>query len=313
MLHIVMIIIKFVGILFLCLLCFLILLGCALIFVPVRYEAEGSYLEKIEGKFRFSWFLHFLSVQASYAGEKTALIIKICGIPLRKKKKPETDKKQKKIRKDIKHKKLELKKAKEEEQHQSQEQESNIDKKVENTNTKSTENEKILSDDSHSEEELQENKTEHKKHEKEQHKESKINFTQKIKQIIEKPKKKIETLKQLKEKIGSFFQENDIKSVLGLGKSQVLIAFKHFRPRKLVLNLHFGFEDPSMTGIVLGILCILYPFYKNTMNIKPNFENKVLEGDFYCKGRIRFFHMMTIGFRLWKDKNFRKMIKNFIK
>ena len=50
MLHIVLTIIKFVGILFLCLLCLFVLLGCALIFVPVHYEAKGSYLEKIEGK-----------------------------------------------------------------------------------------------------------------------------------------------------------------------------------------------------------------------------------------------------------------------
>ncbi len=307
MLHIVMIIIKFVGILFLCLLCLLVLLGCALIFIPVRYEAKGSYLEKIEGKIRFSWFLRFFSLQASYAGEKTTLIIKICGIPLRRKKQ-KSEKKQKKIRRDIKHEKTEQEKS---ETPQKQERDIFLAREEEEGNT---EGKKDLSGDECPKKELQKDREMFREFEGEQkQRRFKINLFEKIRETIEKIKESIKTVQKTKERIKSFLEENDIRAIFGLCKSQVLILFKHFRPRKLILNLRFGFEDPSITGMVLGILCVLYPFYRNTINIKPDFENKVLEGDFYCKGRIRFFHMLVIGFRMWRDKNFRKMIKNFIK
>ncbi len=307
MLHIVLTIIKFVGILFLCLLCLFVLLGCALIFVPVHYEAKGSYLEKIEGKIRFSWFLRFFSLQASYAGEKTTLIIKICGIPLRRKKQ-KSEKKQKKTRRDIKHEKTEQEKS---ETPQKQERDIFLDREEEKGNT---EGKKDLSGDECSEKESQKDREVFQEFEgKQEQKKFKINLFEKIKQTIKKIKESIKTLQKTKEKIKSFLEENDIKAIFGLCKSQVLILFKHFRPRKLILNLRFGFEDPSITGMVLGVLCVLYPFYRNTINIKPDFENKVLEGDFYCKGRIRFFHMLAIGCRMWRDKNFRKMIKNFIK
>lgn len=180
MLHIVLTIIKFVGILFLCLLCLFVLLGCALIFVPVHYEAKGSYLEKIEGKIRFSWFLRFFSLQASYAGEKTTLIIKICGIPLRRKKQ-KSEKKQKKTRRDIKHEKTEQEKS---ETPQKQERDIFLDREEEKENT---EGKKDLSGDECSEKESQKDREVFQEFEgKQEQKKFKINLFEKIKQTIKK-------------------------------------------------------------------------------------------------------------------------------
>ena len=61
---------------------------------------------------------------------------------------------------------------------------------------------------------------------------------------------------------------------------------KFLRPKKLTGNLHFGFEDPSVTGKVLAVLGALYPFYGEHIRINPDFENEIFEGDVLVKGNI---------------------------
>ena len=58
-------------------------------------------------------------------------------------------------------------------------------------------------------------------------------------------------------------------------------------PRADRLYLHFGFEDPATTGQVLGSLSILYPICGEKMELCPEFNEEILEGEVKCHGRIR--------------------------
>ena len=59
---------------------------------------------------------------------------------------------------------------------------------------------------------------------------------------------------------------------------EIIRILKSIRPRKYKAELRFGFEDPSLTGELLGIIALLYPKLKDDVRVIPDFENKVFEG-----------------------------------
>ncbi len=85
------------------------------------------------------------------------------------------------------------------------------------------------------------------------------------------------------------------------------------KPRCRKGRVHFGFEDPSLTGKILGILGIFYGFYGDTVRIEPDFERHVLEGELELSGKIRLFLLFRTGFLLYREKEIRyifKLVKN---
>ena len=70
-------------------------------------------------------------------------------------------------------------------------------------------------------------------------------------------------------------------------------------------NLHFGFEDPYITGKVLAGAAILYPFTAEHIDLEPDFEQAIIEGDIEIKGRIRLIYFVVIGIKLILNKNIR--------
>ena len=55
---------------------------------------------------------------------------------------------------------------------------------------------------------------------------------------------------------------------------ELKFLWKHSRPRKADLTLHFGFEDPSWTGQCMGVLSILNVWYPGRIFLKPEFEHR---------------------------------------
>ena len=67
---------------------------------------------------------------------------------------------------------------------------------------------------------------------------------------------------------------------------ELKFLWKHSRPRKADLTLHFGFEDPSWTGQCMGVLSILNVWYPGRIFLKPEFEQEIFEGTLYIKGHM---------------------------
>ena len=61
-----MLILKIAGLIILILLCLILLLLAVLLFVPVRYRAEGKKYADLRGKARVSWLFGIFSVHAAY-------------------------------------------------------------------------------------------------------------------------------------------------------------------------------------------------------------------------------------------------------
>ena len=87
--------------------------------------------------------------------------------------------------------------------------------------------------------------------------------------------------------------------------------WKHSRPRKADLTLHFGFEDPSWTGQCMGVLSILNVWYPGRIFLKPEFEQEIFEGTLYIKGHMMLAVPLLSIFRLWRDENVMKIYRRF--
>ena len=103
-------------------------------------------------------------------------------------------------------------------------------------------------------------------------------------------------------------QDKDTKTFVAKCFKVLGCILRHIRPRKLKLRGTMGFDSPDVTGKVYGYLCILYPFYGNNICITPDFENNILEGNLYCRGRIYICVLVWNALKILIDRKLYKLI-----
>jgi hypothetical protein len=120
---------------------------------------------------------------------------------------------------------------------------------------------------------------------------------------------KISLLWKKWERIKLFYETNRLEIVKIWNSIKKIV--KHILPKKFSAKVEFGTEDPATTGQLLGLLAVFYGYYGNSVQLEPNFQEEILQGEVFCKGRIRLFTLLIICIKLIVDKNFRRLIKNF--
>ena len=67
-----------------------------------------------------------------------------------------------------------------------------------------------------------------------------------------------------------------------------------------------------LTGLSVGICQaydlftkIFYPLFMDNVKVDPDFEQTILEGELFLKGRLRIVSAVRIAWRLFRDKNVR--------
>ena len=305
MLHIIGLIFKFIGILILILLGIILLLIAGVLLIPVKYEISAMFpgkIEDIRADVKVSWIFHILRVRWKYENGSSDLSIKP-QINLKKKKDGQAD--------DIDTEEAltmlsddsgqipeiseQMQETKREEEPAAVEEEKPVagqaeDKPDEQAEPIQTEKE---------EEESKENK-----------------FVGILRMIIEKAKKikftfkticdKIKMISEKKEKVLNFIDRDYFQQAFRRLKHEMIWVKRFLKPKNGRLSLHFGFEDPYYTGRALAFLSMIYPFVGDHMSIDPDFENPVLEGEFYLKGQIRMIYSLIFGLKLIIDKNVRR-------
>ena len=83
----------------------------------------------------------------------------------------------------------------------------------------------------------------------------------------------------------------------------------HTLPRKFEGMVHFGTDDPALTGQILGILSIGMPIYKEHLKIVPAFDRAIFEIQVHGKGRIQIGYYLYVLLVAALDKNIRNVIK----
>ena len=125
--------------------------------------------------------------------------------------------------------------------------------------------------------------------------------------LLHMPEKASETIETLTD----FWNlEENVKARESIWR-ELKFLWKHSRPRKADLTLHFGFEDPSWTGQCMGVLSILNVWYPGRIFLKPEFEQEIFEGTLYIKGHMMLAVPLLSVFRLWRDKNVMNMYRRF--
>ena len=92
-------------------------------------------------------------------------------------------------------------------------------------------------------------------------------------------------------------------------KKQLLRVLGMLKPRVCRVKVLAGTGDPAGTGQLLAFYGILYPFIGNCVSVEADFENKVMDVDLFVKGRVRVFVFLLAAFQLFINKNIRRLIK----
>lgn len=319
MLHIILAILKIIGITLAAVLLLLLLLFLLLMFVPLRYELHGRrYPKVLEGRVRISWLLHAISLKAEFKEGSLMAVLGICGF--KKQIFPPIEKLPKKIRK----KKRQKTKPQEELEDSGQ-----ADPVLELPVPAQEGSIEIEEGKSGPALEEQTEDFDEPKEEMEMEPEGSSGFIRKIirkirgfwYKLYQSLQKAIRMFRELfqkggmaKEKFKSFIKllKSDLTRVLfGRYKGFLLYLLKHIKPRKIKGSLRFGFGDPSFTGQAAGLLYLLLPANFAGVDILPDFHHTVLEGELSVKGHIRACHLARIGWKVFRDKELRRFIKKW--
>ncbi len=346
MLHIVLLILKIIGIILGALLAVLLIGLCIALFVPVRYQIEAGRTEAegappIEASVKITWLLHLINIRIRYPADVylrvRIFLFTIFRLPQERKKergrkvsgKKKNDKEEaagKRNRNDAENKhgrSQEVESGRNAESSQSVEGGRNAESSqsledvgkaasVRSEAQKSTAAESIQKLES-----VQEPG----------HEKQKIPFLKKLKKKLVQIRRifqkiwytltgicdKIKTIWENIEYYTDILRSDTFKQAFSLCKDELFSIFSYIRPRKFQADLTVGMDDPAATGKILSYYGMLYPFIGSCVNVIPDFERKRMEGTVFIKGKIRLFNFIKAALRIYFNKDIRKLLKLFKK
>ena len=332
-------ILKIIGIILLVLLGIVLFVVAVILLVPIRYEGEGRKEETLCGHIKITWLLHLISASASLSPDGTNICIRIAGKTIYpKSQKPPKQKasKQKPSKQSSSKQNLPNQPAVLSEEIK-EVYEPTVPKQEPKTNSQTEQIEQKLESKQQQREEDKETQSQTKKkntnsseqniNSSEQDTSSKpkkdpISFLKQkfdaVKQKLLSLKKKLvgikTNLQKTKEKLDywkNLLLSDPMKEAFSTLMKKAKALLRHILPTKLSGRVHFGFEDPSLTGKILAYLSMVYPFTKDTLIIEPEFETQelILEGNLSFRGRIRLGYLLYLVLSVVLNKNIRRQYK----
>ena len=342
MLHIILLILKIIGIVLLCILGILILSIVCALFVPVRYRIKVTR-EEGEGKppftayVKITWLLHLVNILVRYPADVVLrvrlTVITLFRLPQKDKagKKKESRQKKQKVPEGNQEKEQVLQAENPPHEDMSQ---INMDASIQRKNTSESHEDDYVAFESGftQSDDLPEQgqKPDVPEPEETSRTEEKFSLIAKIKEIIDKIKQFVEKIKEFFENIQYTIRKfcDKIKSVLDnieyyrqviesepfnqswqLCRKELTSLYKRVRPDKFEAEVTIGMDDPATTGQILAIYGILYPFIGQNVQIAGDFERTHIEGNIYIRGKIRAFTFLRTAIRVYFNKDIKRLIK----
>ena len=325
MLHIILTILKIIGILILVVLALLLTVIGVVLFVPIRYRVNGKKDEEsFFVKAEVYWLLHLFRIKAVYP-EPGRVIVKILCFTIydsgkvdeseksqRKKKEENSKVKKKNVKSNSKEKEKKLQKEVQTNEKDGKIKE-NTEKEANERKTAAPEQNIELSTNAQAEAGTEPQK-------------GKIGQAiNKMKAIIQKVLSILKniryTITRLCDKIKEIwaniqyyvevFHEEETNKAFLMCKQQLYKIWKNISPSKCRVQLKIGTGEPDTTGYILAVHGMLYPLIGNNVMIEPDFEKQVLEGTVFIKGRITIFVLLCVAIKLYFDENIRHFLKRF--
>lgn len=301
MLHIILLILKIIGWILLAILGLIVLLICLVLFMPAVYHGEGECkggLDTLKASLSFSWFLHLISGMADYSDGELKWKIRIAW------------------------KKLSS------EQTAPQEAEEDFNEEPHGPSRSEPVlpalSEKSIPDEPATPAIPQQNpaappkiksaapsgKALSPKPKARKSAAKAAALFKKIKYTFRKICDKIKSLLETKDKFMGLLTDEVHQKAFKKVLKELKRLLRSLKPKQLKADVLFGFEDPCITGHVLGAVSMIYPFIGAHTNIQPDFQQKILEGSLLISGKIRAVYMLSLGLRLILDKNVRVTFKH---
>lgn len=342
--HVILILFKIIGIILALVLGLLVLVLAA----PVRYSFRFHTDENAPpgGQVKVTWLLHILYVRASYIDKMLDYRVRIFGYQimgnqkefLEKKKKREQKKQQKRQRKEEKDQKDKKEQPEPELQALSlpepeavSEAEPEVKEKASSGETEASEDDVVVEAEPEVKEKASSDETEVPKEDavveaEEKEKSAKTATREKSgdgqkktaggktgrKKTVKGKKKRRESLGDKIVAVRTAWQEYHGRQLLDFTKKSIIKILRHILPRKMRGYIHFGFDDPAVTGLVTGTAAMFYPKYRKTFTLEPDFHQTCFEADCSGRGRIHPGFFLYIGITALMNKDVRNLIKKML-
>lgn len=327
MLHILLLILKIIGILLLCLLGVLVLGIACMLFVPVRYRIEAER-EEGEGKppvvlrVKVTWLLHFVNLVLRFDGSlfvrARITIFTLFRLPKKEKKRRGHGKKKKEK---SGQNGSGAKNAAAEEQGERRETDANADETASSERTA----ENPESDRPNESIKNRPDESMEKPGEETEGKPSLLDklraipeilrgiflkiksFFENIRYTIRKFCDKIRSVSDTMEYYRSVIEGEAFQRSFALCKGELIRIGKSLKPQKFQAQLVVGMDDPAATGQILAVCGMLYPLLGGHVDVAGDFDRKRLEGHVFVKGKIRFFTFLRVAVKVYFNKDIRKL------
>lgn len=290
MLHILLTILKIIGIILLSIIGIIFLICACLLFVPVRYSVKVKYKKNLDMCIKVTYLLRIISIKYCIKGKDKLVTFKIFGFDF--KNFHRKNKKRNILNKDV-----------------------NTDSKdivEEIDNTEHIEHaDEILKTTTKDNNNVNNN----------------TNYNLKRESLLQKLKRKVKLIKnkivyhikkiygKIKElflnykKAKEFINDEHVKKLFKLLKKEISGFIKYIGPRRIKGYVKFGFEDPSITGKILGGYYIFTKGRFRKLRVLPDFDNKILETDVFLNGRIRLYYLLYIALKIYMNKDFKHVLE----
>lgn len=294
MLHIIFLILKILGLVLLAAVGIIILLLAAFILLPARYTAAASWdgtIDSLRWRVKFHWLIHIISGEAVYENGRLIWRFRTAwkhfdstsGYKKTSSAAPE------RIRTSAEKTAGSTEDLKDTARPVKQKPEAGEKQKPEAEKEQKAKTQKTVSD---------------------KKKEKKISFSEKISAYWDKIKytfKKlydnIKALAKKKEKLRRFLTNEIHKNAFLKAVKELKRLLHRLCPEKLEGDIEFGFEDPAYTGYLLAGISLIYPMAGEFLNIRADFENKVLKGSVLAAGKLRLLYILIPAWNLFFDRN----------
>lgn len=315
MLHILLLILKIIGIIIVIILGILVLLLCVILFAPVHYQGTASFdgtRKGSRGELKVTWLLHLIRFSLVFEEEKLHWRLGIAWKIFTQNKEDE-----------VKHNE---KITVDEEKETDSENPENVEEGEEKITPKSNVSQISEEENEKDQKEMEENAAfclPEKEHDPAHVEKGRKTVWEKTAEKIRKIKNKIlsvyrkikytfrgicdriKLLSEKKEKLKSFITDERHRHACVVLKKELFRFLKRLLPGKLRGRIRFGFEDPCYTGRVLAGLGMLYSFLGDHLYVEPDFENRILEGNFFIRGHVLIFDVVLLVLKLLLCKDVR--------
>ena len=292
-----------IGILLLLILLYIVLV-CI---IPVRYEFDGDYHDRFDGSTKLRYLPVGLKILVSYRNEKLQYTIRLFGGVIM----TNTDAKISWIGRKL---------FVDEEKQAESDFASDVDNDISDIVSVDTSRQSVEQDASgqaFQESVVQQAKESHTEEERQTPKQdNKQSFLQRIRDRIQNVKQRIRRIyrkgqqwNKKKEAILKVYHSQRFAVAKKDVKGYIRQFFHIIKPVKLEGDIHFGFDDPSVTGELLGVMACMLPLYQNYLTICPDFEQACIDGYLRGKGKIYLGALLILLLKILWNKNLIKVTK----